>query len=58
MACEEYPLCKNAFYEKQPNNVVVLKCGLSNELCKYSRYCSTLFKIIHTSAYKGCAGNK
>lgn len=58
MACKEYPLCKYAFYEKQPNTMVVLKCKKSNELCKYSRYCSTLFKIIHTSAYKGCAANK
>lgn len=58
MGCVEYPLCKNAFYEKQPNKMVVLKCKKSNELCRYSRYCSTLLKVIHTSAYKGCAGNK
>ena len=53
--CTEYPLCKYAFYEKQPNKLVVLKCSKSNELCAYSRYCSMLLKVIHTSAYVNCA---
>ncbi|MFR3182508.1 MAG: hypothetical protein ACLTPN_02695 [Clostridia bacterium] len=55
---EEYPLCKYAFYEKQPNRMVVLKCSKSNELCAYSRYCSRLLKVIHTSAYRNCATSK
>ena len=31
------------------------KCSKSNELCAYSRYCSMLLKVIHTSAYINCA---
>lgn len=58
MACKEYPLCKYAFYEKQPNKMVVLKCNKSNELCAYSRYCSMLLKVIHTSTYENCAIEK
>ena len=27
MACKEYPLCKYAFYEIQPNKLKVLKCS-------------------------------
>lgn len=27
MGCTEYPLCKYAFYEKQPNKMIVLKCS-------------------------------
>lgn len=58
MACKEYPLCKYAFYEKQPNKMVVLKCSKSNKLCAYSRYCSMLLKVIHTSTYESCAMKK
>lgn len=58
MACKEYPLCKYAFYQKQENKLVVLKCEKSNELCAYSRYCSTLLKVIHTSNYQNCAVSK
>nr|DAQ36246.1 MAG TPA: hypothetical protein [Caudoviricetes sp.] len=52
--CKEYPLCKNAYYEKQENGFTVLKCKERNGLCLYSRYCSTLLKVIHTSAYEQC----
>ena len=48
MACIEYPLCKYAHYE---NEALVCKTGA---LCPYQRYCSTLLKVIHTSAYKNC----
>jgi hypothetical protein len=58
MACIEYPLCEYAFYEKQPNQIVVLKCNKSKELCAYSRYCSRLLKVIHTSTYKNCIISK
>lgn len=58
MACKEYPLCKYAFYEKQPNKMVALKCKKSNKLCAYSRYCSSLLKVIHTSAYGNCEVKK
>lgn len=52
--CKEYPLCKEAYYEKQENGLTVLKCKKRNGLCLYSRYCSTLLKVIHTSAYEQC----
>lgn len=55
---KDYPLCKYAFYEKQPNKMMVLKCNKTNELCSYSRYCSRLLKVVHTSAYKNCISNK
>lgn len=55
---KEYPLCKYAFYEKQPNKMIVLKCSKNNKLCSYSRYCSRLLKVVHTSAYKNCTSNK
>lgn len=58
MACTEYTLCKNAYYEKQPNKMVVLKCNKTNELCAYSRYCNTLLKVIHTSSYVNCVLKK
>ena len=48
MACIEYPLCKYAHYE---NEALVCQTGA---LCPYQRYCSTLLKVIHTSAYKNC----
>lgn len=55
---KDYPLCEYAFYEKQPNKMMVLKCRKSNELCAYSRYCSMLLKVIHTSAYKNCTSRE
>ena len=52
--CTEYPLCKYAYYEKSENGLRVLNCGKNKNLCTYSRYCSTLLKVIHTSAYLQC----
>lgn len=54
MSCKEYPLCEYAKYETNPNNMIFLKCSKNNGLCVYSRYCSTLLKIIHTSSYTSC----
>lgn len=56
--CKQYPLCEFAYYEKQPNKMVVLKCSKTNNLCAYSRYCSELLKVIHTSSYVNCAVKK
>lgn len=58
MAYKEYPLCEYAFYEQQPNKMVMLKCNKTNGLCAYSRYCSLLLKVVHTSAYNNCALKK
>lgn len=58
MACKEYPLCKYAFYEIQPNKLKVLKCNKSNELCAHSKYCSRMLKVIHTSTYVNCVLRK
>lgn len=56
--CTEYPLCKYAYYEANKDGFMVLKCQKSNKPCAYSRYCSLLLKVIHTSAYNQCALNK
>lgn len=48
MSCIEYPLCKYAHYE---NGALVCINGAP---CSFQRYCSTLLKVIHTSAYKTC----
>ena len=58
MVVRDYPLCRYAFYETQPNNIVVLKCQKSNKICAYSRYCSMLLKVVHTEAYTNCAISK
>lgn len=52
--CKEYPLCPYAYYETQKNGFKTLKCKKRKGLCLYSRYCSTLLKVIHTSAYEQC----
>jgi hypothetical protein len=48
MACIDYPLCKYAHYE---DGALVCSTGAP---CTFQRYCSTLLKVIHTSAYKTC----
>ena len=48
MACIEYPLCKYAHYEDG-----ALVC-ITGAPCAFQRYCSSLLKVIHTSAYKTC----
>lgn len=58
MACNEYTLCKNAYYEQQPSKLIILKCKADRDICPYSKYCSSLLKIIHTSAYMQCARGK
>ena len=58
MACNDYPLCRNAYYESQPNKLIILKCRLNNNICPYSRYCSYLLKVVHTSAYTQCVGGR
>ena len=49
MACIEYPLCKYAHYEKDGTILCI-----NGRQCKFQRYCSSLLKYIHTSAYKTC----
>lgn len=51
---KEYPLCPFAYYDKQKNGLQTLKCNKTNKLCAYSRYCSLLLKVVHTSAYMQC----
>ena len=49
MACIEYPLCQYARYGEGG----LLYCQ-DNCPCTFQRYCSSLLKNIHTSAYKSC----
>lgn len=58
MACTDYPLCRNAYYESQIDGVMLLKCRLNDDVCVYSRYCNSLLRIIHTSSYTQCTGGK
>lgn len=58
MACNEYSLCKNAYYEAQPNKFIIIKCKLNSDICLYSRYCNSLLKVVHTSSYTQCVGGR
>lgn len=49
MACIEYPLCKYASYGEGG----ALLCNRDHP-CTFQKYCTTLLKNIHTSAYKNC----
>lgn len=51
---KEYPLCPYAYYKDQKGKISTLNCQKTNDLCKYSRYCGMLFKVVHTSTYESC----